>query len=97
VEIRRYAVNNRGELNPHAVGDLVKYEDYVACVAEIRSYFVKKLNALNQIMVDAMSQGTEKKTEKPKPTKASSGGQSYFEISKSYNGHGNISGEKNAG
>jgi hypothetical protein len=64
MEIRRYAVNNKGELNPHAAGDIVKWEDHIVRVAEIRTYFIQKLNTVNQIMVDVMSQGKKKKAAK---------------------------------
>ena len=62
MSIKRYSYNLRGELNPHAVGDLVKYLDHVQEVAEVRTYFINKLNAVNQIMVDAIAaskQGTK--------------------------------------
>ena len=61
MSIRRYTCNVRGELNPHAAGDLVKYLDHIQEVAEVRTYFINKLNAVNQIMVDAIAaskQGT---------------------------------------
>ena len=61
MSIRRYTCNVRGELNPHAAGDLVKWEDHIQEVAEVRTYFINKLNAVNQIMVDAIAaskQGT---------------------------------------
>ena len=62
--IRRYSVNLRGELNPHAAGDLVKWEDHIVEVAVIRTYFIQKLNAVNQIMVGAIAvskQGKQRK------------------------------------
>lgn len=66
MSIRRYTVNLRGELNPHAAGDLVKWEDHLIEISEIRSYFIKKMNALNQIVVDAIAaskQGTQSESE----------------------------------
>ena len=62
MSIRRYTCNTRGELNPHAAGDLMKYLDHIQEVAEVRTYFINKLNAVNQIMVDAIAaskQGTK--------------------------------------
>ncbi len=55
MSIRRYTCNVRGELNPHAAGDLVKFVDHIQEVAEIRTYFINKLNAVNQIMVETIS------------------------------------------
>ena len=63
MSIRRYSCNLRGELNPHAVGGLVKYLDHVQEVAEIRTYFINKLNTLNQIMVDAIAASKQGKNE----------------------------------
>ena len=63
MSIRRYTYNVRGELNPHAAGDLVKFIDHVQEVAEIRTYFINKLNTLNQIMVDAIAASKQGKNE----------------------------------
>ncbi len=61
MSIRRYTCNVRGELNPHAAGDLVKYLDHIQEVAEVRTYFINKLNAVNQIMVDAIAASNQGK------------------------------------
>ena len=61
--IRRYSCNLRGELNPHAAGDLVKYLDHIQEIAEVRTYFINKLNTLNQIMVDAIAASKQGKNE----------------------------------
>ena len=63
MSIRRYTCNLRGELNPHAAGDLVKFVDHIQEVSEIRTYFINKLNTLNQIMVDAIAASKQGKNE----------------------------------
>ena len=63
MSIRRYTCNLRGELNPHAAGDLVKFVDHIQEVSEIRTYFINKLNMLNQIMVDAIAASKQGKNE----------------------------------
>ena len=63
MSIRRYTCNLRGELNPHAQGDIVKYIDHVIEISEMRRYFMTKLNTLNQIMVDAIAASKQGKNE----------------------------------
>ena len=63
MSIRRYTCNLRGELNPHAAGDLVKFVDHIQEIAEVRTYFINKLNTLNQIMVDAIAASKQGKNE----------------------------------
>jgi hypothetical protein len=54
MQIKRYVIDNRGIEREHVIGPYVKYEDHLAEVAKLRSYFIKKLSALNQIMVEAI-------------------------------------------